>query len=178
MVFETEGLHVCWREKVATVQDQRAGHCVANALPVENAKFIPFGEKEEGVSSDSSLVGIATRNELGIGAACVREGLRIVGRNASASGYQAFVKLDGWRTTNVIRTSFVGKAQERDLFVFQDPEGTLYFLEKSFDAGGVCIFGCLKDPGIHALRFDELAKCPEVLGQAVTAKANTGLEEG
>jgi hypothetical protein len=79
MVFETESPHVCWGEKVATIQDQSSGHRVTNALPVENAEFVPLGEEEKGVRSDGSLVGIAARNEFGMGAAGIRDGLRIKG---------------------------------------------------------------------------------------------------
>ena len=79
MVLETERLHVCWREKVAAVEDKGAGHGVANALPVENAEFVPFGEDEQGVGFRSGLVGVAARNEVGKGAAGVRDGLRIIG---------------------------------------------------------------------------------------------------
>jgi len=79
VVFETERFHASGGEKVAAVQDQWAGHGVAHALPVENAKFIPFCEDEHRVNADGCVVGVAAKNEFRIGATGVRHGLRIEG---------------------------------------------------------------------------------------------------
>ena len=178
MVFKTQRLQVGRGEKVAAIQHQRAEHGVTNTLPVEMAKFIPFGEDQQGIRALGRLVGIATANEAGISSARVRDRLRVISANTRASGRQALVELDGGRAADIVGTGFVRETQQSDVLVLEHPEGPLRFVEKGIDPLAIYVFSGLKDSCIHALFFNQPAKSAKVFGQAVAAKSDPGLEEG
>ncbi len=47
MVFEAARLHFLGRQNIAPVEDQRPGHGVADAIPIELAELVPFGGDQQ-----------------------------------------------------------------------------------------------------------------------------------
>ena len=153
MILKAQLLHFPGSQHISCIHHQGPRHFPIDALPIEFAILLPFGQQKQGIRPASHVVGIFDEFNAVEQQTSAIDGKRIGGANRGAFRNQAPDDFDSRRETHVIGIRFEGQAQDSDGFLLYNPKSAADLLHELLDSPFVDGLDFLEEAEIDAVFF-------------------------
>ena len=169
----------CWVEEVATVEDERGVHDLAEIGEVDRGELLPL-------CGDNKCLGIFRGIKRGVGDAgsvdelelqCFFGALWIVDGDIGAFGDEIAHDVYGNGGTNIVGVWLEGESPDGDFFVLEHPEGLADSCKEALALAAVDFFNFLEEREGHSEILADGDEGGDVLGKAGASVADTSVEE-